>query len=154
MATASSETPLKSRTTSKNTGMLAKWARLLGYLKKYRLWVLTALFGIIGSNLLAVAVPYILRDVVDIGIEKQDSNFMLNAGLLVAGLGVLRGFSAFFGRFLESAFPTMSPTTFAIRSTTRYSVNPLPTTIARRSAQSSPAPSATSTKYSVISISD
>ena len=99
MATASSETPLKSRTTSKNTGMLAKWARLLGYLKKYRLWVLTALFGIIGSNLLAVAVPYILRDVVDIGIEKQDSNFMLNAGLLVAGLGVLRGFSAFFGRF-------------------------------------------------------
>ena len=99
MATASSEIPLKPKSKSKNNGALAKWVRLLGYLKKYRLWVLTALFGIIGSNLLAVAVPYILRDVVDIGIAKQDSNFMLNAGLLVVGLGVLRGLSAFFGRF-------------------------------------------------------
>ena len=99
MATASSEIPLKTKEKTKGTRALAKWARLIAYLKKYRLWVLTALFGIIGSNLLAVAVPYILRDVVDIGIEMQDSNFMLSAGLLVVGLGVLRGLSAFFGRF-------------------------------------------------------
>ncbi len=99
MATATSDIPQKTIGESNKQGALAKWARLIGYLKKYRLWVLTALCGIIGSNLLAVAVPYILRDVVDIGIEERDSGFMLSAGLLVVGLGVLRGISAFFGRY-------------------------------------------------------
>ncbi len=99
MATATSDIPRKNTDESNKQSALAKWARLIGYLKKYRLWVLTALCGIIGSNLLAVAVPYILRDVVDIGIEKRDSSFMLSAGLLVVGLGVLRGISAFFGRY-------------------------------------------------------
>lgn len=99
MATATSDIPRKTTGESNTQSALAKWARLIGYLKKYRLWVLTALCGIIGSNLLAVAVPYILRDVVDIGIEKRDSGFMLSAGLLVVGLGVLRGISAFFGRY-------------------------------------------------------
>ncbi len=99
MASVTSDIPGKSTGESNKQGALAKWARLIGYLKKYRLWVLTALSGIIGSNLLAVAVPYILRDVIDIGIEKRDSGFMLSAGLLVVGLGVLRGISAFFGRY-------------------------------------------------------
>ncbi len=99
MASASSENTQKSKGESQNGSALARWFRLLGYLKKYRLWVLTALCGIIGSNVLAVAVPYILRDVVDIGIEKQDSNYMLDAGLLVVALGLLRGLSAFFGRY-------------------------------------------------------
>lgn len=99
MASATSEIPRKTTDKSADNGALAKWLRLMAYLKRYRLWVLIALCGIIGSNVLAVAVPYILRDVVDIGIAKQDSNYMLNAGLLVVGLGVLRGISAFFGRY-------------------------------------------------------
>ncbi len=75
------------------------WLRLMRYLWRYRASVLTAFVGIIGTNILAVAVPYILRDVVDIGIAAKDSAFMLNAGLLVVGLGVLRGVTAFFGRY-------------------------------------------------------
>ena len=75
------------------------WKRLMSYLSPYRGWVAVALLGIIGMNGLAIVVPYILGDVVDIGIEMGDSGFMLSAGLLVVGLGVFRGIAAFFGRF-------------------------------------------------------
>jgi len=69
------------------------------YLLKYKAWMLTALFGIIGTNVLSVIVPYILRDVVDIGIENRDSSYMLSAGMLVVGLGILRGGTTFLSRF-------------------------------------------------------
>ena len=75
------------------------WRRLMAYLGKYRFWVAIAWAGIIGSNILAVSVPYILRDVVDVGIARQESAYMLSAGLLVVGLGLIRGVTAFLGRF-------------------------------------------------------
>ncbi len=99
MATATKESPLDAPAKSANYSPFRIWRRLMRYLLKYRLWVFTALVGIVGTNILAVTVPYILRDVVDIGIANQDSAYMLNAGLLVIGLGVLRGMTAFFGRF-------------------------------------------------------
>lgn len=71
----------------------------MAYLSPYKRWVGIAWAGIIGSNIMAITVPYILRDVVDIGIEMGDSAFMLNAGLLVVGLGILRGICAFMGRY-------------------------------------------------------
>lgn len=77
----------------------AIWKRLMRYLLKYKAWMITALLGIVCTNILAVFVPYILRDVVDIGIANRDNVYMLNAGLLVVGLGILRGISAFLGRF-------------------------------------------------------
>ena len=79
------------------------WRRLMAYLGKYRFWVAIAWTGIIGSNILAVAVPYILRDVVDVGIARQESAYMLSAGLLVVGLGLIRGVTAFFGPLLRRA---------------------------------------------------
>ena len=69
------------------------------YIFRYRLWVGIACVGIVGTNILAIAVPFILRDVVDIGLESQDADYMLNAGLLVVALGVIRGATAFMGRF-------------------------------------------------------
>jgi len=75
------------------------WRRLMTYLLRYRRTVTVACIGIVGTNILAVLVPYILRDVVDIGIAARDSSYMLNAGLLVLGLGLLRGITAFLGRF-------------------------------------------------------
>jgi len=99
MATAAKESALEAPPKAQNYSPFRIWKRLMSYLLKYRLWVLTALLGIIGTNILAVAVPYILGDVVDIGIVNQDSAFMLSAGLLVVGLGMLRGMTAFFGRF-------------------------------------------------------
>ena len=99
MAVTSSMRVSKARPAAPKQSPFAIWKRLMSYLLKYRAWMLAALFGIIGTNILAVLVPYILRDVVDIGIESQDSAYMLNAGLLVVGLGILRGVTAFLGRF-------------------------------------------------------
>ena len=99
MATAAKQSPLEAPTKPAKYSPVRIWKRLMSYLLKYRLWVTTALVGIIGTNILAVSVPYILRDVVDIGIANKDSAYMLSAGILVIGLGVLRGMTAFFGRF-------------------------------------------------------
>ena len=99
MATAAKETLLEAPPNTRKYSPIGIWKRLMSYLLKYRLWVFTALVGIIGTNILAVSVPYILRDVIDIGIANKDSAYMLSAGVLVIGLGVLRGMTAFFGRF-------------------------------------------------------
>ncbi|MYD10166.1 MAG: ABC transporter ATP-binding protein [Chloroflexi bacterium] len=99
MAVAAKESPLEAPANRERYSALRIWKRLMRYLLKYRLWVFTAFAGILGTNILAVTVPYILRDVVDIGIANQDSAYMLSAGLLVIGLGVLRGITAFLGRY-------------------------------------------------------
>ena len=99
MAYATAKLRQKAKPKRKAPSAFAIWRRLMAYLLKYRVWVLIASLGIIASNLLSVVVPYILRDVVDIGIAKQDSDFMLQAGLLVAALGLAHGLAAFFGRF-------------------------------------------------------
>ena len=100
MASASSKPRLNTMPQGSSYSALRIWRRLMSYILRYRLLVGIATIGIIGTNILAVAVPYILRDVIDIGIAKQDSAFMLKAGLLVVGLGLLRGVTAFMGRFV------------------------------------------------------
>ena len=99
MASASSASKLETVPVAENHSAMRIWVRLLRYLGKYRLWVSVAAIGIIATNILAVAVPYILRDVVDIGIARQESAYMLSAGLLVVCLGIFRGLAAFLGRF-------------------------------------------------------
>ncbi len=99
MASATTDSRIESFSKPKKYSAFRIWKRLMSYLMRYRLWVLIALVGIVGTNILAVSVPYILRDVVDVGIANKDSAFMLSSGLLVVGLGGLRGLTAFFGRF-------------------------------------------------------
>ncbi len=77
----------------------AAWKRMMGYLKRYRGWSAVALVGIIGSIALAIGIPVVLRDVIDIGVSQDDSSFMITAGLLVVGLGVLRGLTGFLFRY-------------------------------------------------------
>ncbi|NDJ84591.1 MAG: ABC transporter ATP-binding protein [Chloroflexi bacterium] len=78
---------------------LAVWKRVFSYLRPYRGWALLAIFGIVGGTLLQLAIPTILRDVVDIGIAREDADYMLAAGLLIVALGVVRGLMGFFARF-------------------------------------------------------
>lgn len=78
---------------------MAVFRRMLGYLRPYRFWATVAFSGVIGSTILQIAIPLILEDVIDIGIARGDADFMLAAGLLVVGLGVLRGVTGFLYRF-------------------------------------------------------
>lgn len=75
------------------------WKRMMGYLRNYWLWAFIALVGIIGSNILAIIIPIVLRDVIDIGLALNASSFMILAGLLVVALGLLRGITGFLFRY-------------------------------------------------------
>jgi ATP-binding cassette subfamily B protein len=77
----------------------AVWIRMMRYLTSYRRWAITAFLGILANIALMITIPTILRKVIDVGIENKDSDFMFKAGLLIVGLGVLRGISGFVYRF-------------------------------------------------------
>lgn len=72
--------------------------RTMRYIAPYKGWAILATFGVIASTALTIAIPAILRDVIDIGIG-QGSDYMLLAGALVVGLGILRGVVGFIFRY-------------------------------------------------------
>lgn len=95
---------------------------MMGYLRPYSLWAVIAFLGLIGSTALIVAIPIILGNVIDIGIigtaplveaspdriqeivqgvgiPYGDADFIPLAGLIVIGLGVLRGLTGFLFRY-------------------------------------------------------
>ncbi|MBK9749616.1 MAG: ABC transporter ATP-binding protein [Chloroflexi bacterium] len=73
--------------------------RMLRYLRPYWGWAIIALIGVLSSTALSIAIPTLLRDVIDIGVSRGDSSYMLAAGGLVIGLGVLRGIAGFVYRY-------------------------------------------------------
>lgn len=75
--------------------------RILRYTRPYLWAMILAYLGIIATAVLSILVPRILEDVIDIGIERGDQAFMLQAGLLVVGLGVLRGGAGFLMRYFS-----------------------------------------------------
>lgn len=98
------------------------WKRMMAYLKPYGKWAFLAFGALIFSNMLVIIIPTILRDVIDIGIIGEmplavaspsaftvpleslgmtygKPDYMLIAGLLVVGLGVLRGITGFSFRY-------------------------------------------------------
>ena len=77
--------------------------RILGYVRPYRWPAVVGLIGVVAGQALAVLIPRILRFVIDRGVTLQDQSFMLQSGLLVVGLGVLRGIAGFLGRYLTEA---------------------------------------------------
>lgn len=75
------------------------WKRMMGYMWPYRGWAALALVGILGGIVLQIAIPIILRNVIDIGLERKDHDYMLFAGLLIIGLGLVRGLMGYWSRF-------------------------------------------------------
>jgi ATP-binding cassette subfamily B protein len=72
---------------------------MIGYFRPYRRWAVLAFAGVVTSTALTIAIPSILRDVVDIGVARGDASYMLFAGILVIGLGILRGAVGFLYRY-------------------------------------------------------
>jgi ATP-binding cassette, subfamily B, multidrug efflux pump len=88
---------------NKETSALGVMLRIQSYAKPYAFAIFLGLIGIIAAQVLAVAIPGILRDVIDRGIERRDQDYMFQAGLLVVGLGLLRGLVGFMGRYFTEA---------------------------------------------------
>jgi len=77
--------------------------RLLAYTRRYWWQIAIGTVGIIASQILAITIPQILRFVIDRGVTLGDRDYMLHAGLLVVGLGVLRGLTGFLSRYFAEA---------------------------------------------------
>lgn len=75
------------------------WKRMMRYPKPYLGWATIALIAVVASTALQILIPRILGDVIDIGIQRGEGSYMLSAGLLVVGLGVLRGVTGFLYRY-------------------------------------------------------
>ena len=73
--------------------------RMMHYLRPYWGSAALALMGVLGSTALSIAIPTLLRDVIDIGVSEGNSGYMLSAGAFVIGLGVLRGIVGFIYRY-------------------------------------------------------
>jgi ATP-binding cassette subfamily B multidrug efflux pump len=76
-----------------------RWLRLLKYIQAYRLWISLAFIGILIGNALAVAIPVVIGQVIDVGVQRGDARFMLLAGLGMVALGLLRGLAGFLARY-------------------------------------------------------
>ncbi|MFP4323677.1 MAG: ABC transporter ATP-binding protein [Anaerolineales bacterium] len=77
--------------------------RILDYARPYAPFLILGFLGVAGSQGLAIAIPGILRFVIDRGIAEQDREFMFAAGLLVVALGILRGLAGFLARYFTEA---------------------------------------------------
>ncbi len=69
--------------------------RLLGYIRPYRGWTVityAAMFIAIGLNL---AVPWVIRGVIDRGLADQDFRVLVYAGALILGLAAVRSVFSF-----------------------------------------------------------
>jgi len=63
--------------------------KLSGTLRQYRTQVLLALLTILGLTAANLAIPGIIRQVIDTGLSQRDPNFMLRAALAIISLGVI-----------------------------------------------------------------
>lgn len=73
--------------------------RMLGYVGQYKKYALLGMLGVVSAQILAVLIPQVLRDVIDHAIVRADREYLLHMGLLVFGLGVLRGLAGFLSRY-------------------------------------------------------
>lgn len=95
--------PINSGAEAPETSLFGIMLRLQHYAKPYWFGIFIGLIGIIGAQILAVAIPEILREVIDRGVERHDQDYMLQAGLVVVALGFLRGLMGFVARYFNEA---------------------------------------------------
>lgn len=72
---------------------------LLALLQPYRLQVALTSIGLIGLTGVELVFPAIIKEVIDRGLAAGQTLFLLQVGLLLLGLGVLRGFLAYAQRY-------------------------------------------------------
>jgi len=73
---------------------------LIPLLKPYRFQVILTTAGLIGLAAIELVFPAIIREVIDVGLSGRESSFLIQAALLVLGLGFLRSLLAYGQRYM------------------------------------------------------
>ncbi len=65
------------------------WRRVLSYAGPYRREIITFLVVVVADSMLVVAVPLLLKSLIDDGVIPKDSSVVVRLALIVAGIAVL-----------------------------------------------------------------
>ncbi|MEN8240373.1 MAG: ABC transporter ATP-binding protein [Chloroflexota bacterium] len=72
------------------------------FIRPYWLYLLGAFFALIGVTATQLAIPTIIGQVIDVGLESGEVSYMLNAALLILAIGFGRAVISFFQRYFSS----------------------------------------------------
>jgi ATP-binding cassette, subfamily B, multidrug efflux pump len=75
--------------------------RLHPFLSKYWLPVILALITLLGMTTAQLALPAIIRQVIDVGLYGGEERLLLNAALLIFGIGLVIAILVYFQRYLS-----------------------------------------------------
>lgn len=70
-------------------GENANW-RLLGYLKPYWKQTLAGYFSMTAATILALIIPRIIAEAIDIGLETGEVTALYLAAAIILGIGIVR----------------------------------------------------------------
>ena len=83
--------------------------RILGYLKRYKKYAILAPITVSIEVLLEIWIPYLMADIIDVGIANKDSNYVIRIGaLMVLAAIVSLVFGVLSGRFAALAATGLS----------------------------------------------
>lgn len=98
--------------------------RLRGYLRPYAFHLLTMLAAALGAVIVGLAIPLVIRAIVDGPILDHDSAGIIRLGLLTLGLGCLEAFLIFVRRWVQA--PAVMGMEASLRSDLYRHLNALP----------------------------
>ncbi|RMF29006.1 MAG: ABC transporter ATP-binding protein [Chloroflexi bacterium] len=75
--------------------------RLLGYLRPYWARVVLAAFSLVGGTAMGLVVPWVIKQVIDVGLARGDPMAIFLSALTIVGLGVVRALFGFGQRYLS-----------------------------------------------------
>ena len=78
---------------------LHRYSRLLGYLKPYSKEVILAYGAMVANTLLMLVVPQLLQTAIDNGIATRQPDALVNAGIVILVIALVRGALGFTQRF-------------------------------------------------------
>lgn len=74
--------------------------RLGVFLRPYRLQILITLLALLATTSARLAVPAVIREVIDVGLLQEEVRFMVFSALILLGIGLIRAGLTFVQRFL------------------------------------------------------
>lgn len=76
--------------------------RIREFLRPYAWQVVGAIFVLLGMTALSLIIPEIIRQVIDVGLLGGDTRFLLQAALVILGVGLLSTILDFINRYLSA----------------------------------------------------
>jgi len=75
--------------------------RLLGYLRPYWARVVLAAVSLVGGTAMGLVVPWVIKQVIDVGLAQGDPTAIFLSALTIVGLGAVRSLFGFGQRYLS-----------------------------------------------------